>query len=558
MTYSKIGSTYVPAEGSPSSKIWIVGEAPGDDEVEFGKPFIGRNGNYLFESLLKYGIRREDCFITYVCHYQPWKNKFEYLLDTKELSDGQIELWELLTRYRPNCILALGNQALYALTTKTGITKWRGSILNNFIPGVAGSGVPTKVLASLHPSYVLRDASYSPTFDFDIRRFAEECKFPELKLPEREYVLLDHKSDNLEYWVSELCNADKLAVDIETVRDSVHILCIGFSPRPNLGVCIAYNGNNALIRDVVERILESQAKKIFHFGTFDVQVLRENGHKVENYWWDTMAAQHTMWCELPRSLAYLTSIYTREPYYKHIGGDNIPDDIKGWSDKTNREDLYRYNCTDVCVTIEIQEQQEVEINENKGWIRYFKYKMEQIQLALEISSYGLPIDEERRALFKAGLGERIKKAEWALDSLSAGVTNSNSPKQMIELLYTKLGLPPRKTREGKLTTDEDAIVGLIAYCVNRINEVIKDKTKEEWERKLLTLKAILKLRGMRKLLGTYIDIPISADGMLRSTFKVCSTETSRWACEGYVDGTGTNGQTFPRGEVEVVESTSAT
>lgn len=550
MSYTKINPTYVPAEGNPASKIWIVGEAPGNDEVELGKPFVGRSGTYLFDTLFKYGIKREDCFITNVCHYQPFKNNFENLENSDELSEGKLELQSLLMEHKPNCILACGAKALEELTGKKGITKWRGSILS--------TSNQLKVLPSLHPSYILRDAKHSPTFDFDIRRFAEEVKFPELNYPEREYILLDHKSDRLEEWVNKLCTSDRLAIDIETVRNSTHMLCIGFAPSPRVGICIAYAPNNAVIRDAIERILTSQAKKIFHFGSFDVQVLRENGYKVENYWWDTMAAQHTMWCELPRSLAYLTSIYTREPYYKHIGGDNIPDDVKGWSDKTNREDLYIYNCKDVCTTIEIQLEQEKEMSGNPMWIRYFQYKMEQIQMALEISSYGLPIDNERRELFQTGLTGRINQALWALDSLAGRVVNSRSPKQMIELLYTQLGLPPKKNHEGRLTTDEDAIVSLIAYVQMEIPKKVKPETILEWEKKLLVLKAILKLRGMQKLMGTYIEMNISADGMCRSTFKVCSTETSRWACEGYVDGSGTNAQTFPRGEIECAESTSIT
>lgn len=55
------------------------------------------------------------------------------------------------------------------------------------------------------------------------------------------------------------------------------------------------------------------------------------------------------------------------------------------------------------------------------------------------------------------------------------------------------------------------------------------------------------------MLSSYLHAKTSADGRMRGTFKVAATETGRWACEKYVDGTGVNSQTFPREAIDIPE-----
>jgi hypothetical protein len=67
---------------------------------------------------------------------------------------------------------------------------------------------------------------------------------------------------------------------------------------------------------------------------------------------------------------------------------------------------------------------------------------------------------------------------------------------------------------------------------------------------LEVLKLILEIRGLRKMLSSYINPKISEDNRARSTYKL-STETGRWAAEKFVDQTGFNAQTMPRGYIVV-------
>ena len=66
----------VPGEGPLDAKVIFVGQNPGADEDELGRPFVGRSGKYLTKTLIEYGIKREDVFITNIVkHVSPENRK---------------------------------------------------------------------------------------------------------------------------------------------------------------------------------------------------------------------------------------------------------------------------------------------------------------------------------------------------------------------------------------------------------------------------------------------------------------------------------------------------
>jgi uracil-DNA glycosylase len=66
----------VIGEGPLDAKVMFVGQNPGADENELGKPFVGRSGKFLTKTLAEYGIKREDVFITNIVkHVSPENRK---------------------------------------------------------------------------------------------------------------------------------------------------------------------------------------------------------------------------------------------------------------------------------------------------------------------------------------------------------------------------------------------------------------------------------------------------------------------------------------------------
>lgn len=535
----------VPNRGKSGAPILLVGESPGGEEEFKGLPFVGPSGEILETCLMRGGLTRNQVYMANLCQYRPHGNIFTNCLGSQELENGQKEIHDYIRRYRPNVVAALGGYPLKFLTGKLGISHYRGSILPCTLAGCEG----VKVIAANHPSYILRNRNEYPIFAADLHRIISDSAFPELRYRERNYYI-DPQGLELEEWVWKLSESDRLGCDIESVKKTGDILCISFAPNPETSVCIPLTDSQKY--SAVQRILSSPAKKVFHFGMFDVAMLHSKGMEVENFWWDTLVAQHVLEPELPRSLEFLVSIYTREPYYKQEGRANIPDDTKVWGENIDKKSLYVYNCKDSAVTIEVQLEQEKELEIQPRLKRLFQFEMDEGPAARRIADAGIPLDLERRELMRKALLHRWAKLQFILDGLAGKPVNVRSPK-IKDLLYKEMGLPARRKRNGNLSTDEDAIVASIGYCKQYIQNLKTPKAKQDWQVKLEICKLILEIRGIRQFLATYILAKISSDGRIRTTYKTSNTETGRWAGQKYIDGTGINGQTFPRGEVLVPE-----
>lgn len=568
----------VDGEGPLDANLVCIGEAPGVTEEKEGRPFVGESGNKLEAVLRRNGLERAEVRLENLSPYRPKGNRFELLLGTPELATSVQELYARLRSINPTVICTLGNWPTWFFTGKgkvqkknktvSGILNWRGSILRANVEGLDH----IKVIPTIHPAAILRDPVLYPTFDQDIKRVKADLEFRELRLPERQFVIAP-KGAELEQWTNTLLTATKLAVDIENVKDTSRLLCVGFAMSSQLGVCFEYDEHDPLLRDCLYRLLSSPIPKVFHFGTHDTEILRLNGYSVNNYAWDTLLSQHVMWPELPRSLAYLTSILTREPYYK----DEVKEedsDTKAWSavwaaKRDKRQKLYSYNCKDTCCTYEISDIHEREIAEGPAaWKRFLEFEMSMLEPFHAIMQAGMLVDEIRMAEIRNAVEARLAEQQAALNTL-LGVPeacakrpcrcgkciNVNSPKQISAILYDALALPKRTKRgsdgESKVTTEEHALVSLIAVCKEKVDTLVRPQYIAEWKKKLLVVKLIILIRGGRKMKSSYLDIRISDDKRLRSRYKVGGTETGRSSAEKYVDNTGANGQTFPRGGVEV-------
>ncbi len=140
----------VPGEGNPMAELMFVGEGPGADEDQQGRPFVGRAGQLLTKIIEAMQFQREDVWIGNVVKCRPPGNR------TPEADEMEICLPYLRRQIeivRPKVIVTLGKTALIGLLPeyqKTGITKLRGSWL-------VYHGIP--LMPTFHPAYLLR----SPT-----------------------------------------------------------------------------------------------------------------------------------------------------------------------------------------------------------------------------------------------------------------------------------------------------------------------------------------------------------------------------------------------------------
>lgn len=149
--------------------IMIIGEAPGYEDDQQGRNFIGAGGKMIWEELEKYKLEKKMFHVTNICKCYPSKSK--------TLNDKQLKIcfenWLLKEIKDLNCslILSFGNAALKALSDKSpkGITKMNGKI-------EWSNKVSCPVCYVISPSAVLRGSIERKVFNQGIKVFAKKVK----------------------------------------------------------------------------------------------------------------------------------------------------------------------------------------------------------------------------------------------------------------------------------------------------------------------------------------------------------------------------------------------
>ena len=417
-------------------------------------------------------------------------------------------------------MVALGNEALRALTGKNQITHWRGSIL-----GCRG----VKVVPTIHPAMVMRQYEYKPMVALDLQRAKRESLTPDFPLSYHDNFVTSPTFAQVIETLSKLHSCEYIAFDIETGNEQ--IVCIGFAWSNHEAICIPifYSGVSwwtveeelAIIKEVKRLFSNSYPKFIAQNAQFDMIYLADKwGVEVSNLWMDTMVAFNCVYPELKKGLAFLCSIYTNRPYYKDMPGTGGP------------EVLWKYNCLDTVVTYECAMEIRKEAEEF-GTLRFYQTNSHQlIKPLIAMQRRGIKIDGARRKAIDEELEKEDKQMSERLQKVVGHELNVSSPKQMKEFLYDELKLPPQVDEHtGNLTTDEEALEALFKKYDNPIFKLIQD------------------IRHVRKLLSTYIRAELDADGRMRCSYVITGTETGRLSSRESVYGRGTNLQNIPRGDI---------
>jgi uracil-DNA glycosylase family 4 len=522
---------YVPGVGPLEPDLMIVGEAPGKQEDLAKIPFVGPAGELLTDALHKAGMPRAACYITNVCKHRPPNNNFKHLhLIGVDLEEQIKYLWEHeIHARRPKCILAVGNEALKAITVYDGISNYRGSIL------LARDGV-TKVVPCIHPAALFahktwgddgEDEEQSGGLDYvwlkliehDIARAVEESKTRTLQLPLRDIVVARNSLDVSRYF-SQYRESSDAAVDIESINCIP--VCIGF----------AFNRHHAISIPLLHRIgkheitamgyydlmecwreVDRQLRRITAIGQnfkYDEFKLNLCGFRIPNVKSDIIIKTRVVFPELPKkSLAMSASVWTRQPYYKDEGKE-----FKLGKSPINQ--LLEYNAMDCLVTKEIDEEQELDLiaMEEKYKVParsyFYDYHMKKHKFYLKMENNGFRVDHARQRELKQKYTFLQDGVHSRLVGLVGHDINVASYPQLFQLLYKEMKFKLLKRNP----TSEDSIVRLLGNHA---------KTKEKKE--ILTL--ILEEKRIRTQKSRYINFKPDYDDRCKCSFNIIATETCR-------------------------------
>lgn len=536
--------TYVKPSGNPDTNIAICGEQPGHQEVRRGEPFVGPAGTLLDECLQMCKIPRHSIYFTNVIKDLDRPLKAYINIDPRGNSSISEEGWqyvkelgeELSKLPNLNVVVATGNVPLLALCSRTGITKWRGSVLESTL--VHG----LKVIPCFHPATVI-----APKFNYlnkpliieDIRKAYEEAKFKEIRRTARKTIIrpsYQRASDYLTHCFEVGRRGRTIDFDIEVINGEVDCFSVAFSEAESISIPFRDSKGDYFTPDQEVEILRLLAKiiedeKIAKRGAnfiFDTQFMfNRYGIVPRGPLHCTQIAQKISFPDFNAGLDFVTTMHTDIPYYKQDGKKWIKMGAGSW------EEWWNYNCMDTISTAAAHPKQIQEIIKQQN-LETYERQRKLIKPLIYMAERGIKIDV-------AGMLKEKEKEQAELDALTESLHNEvgyainhNSPHQLMNYFYKECRIKPYKKKNANgqwvQTSDVDAL-------------------KRIARRKITGSKAaqlMLDIRSFSKRISTYLDIgKVETDGRYRSSYKPVGAETGRLASGETIFGTGGNQQNWP-------------
>ena len=348
---------------------------------------------------------------------------------------------------------------------------------------------------------------------------SEFSSFETIKSIAHDYKLVDNEEE-----MKKLCDyfltKEILSLDTETTSvEAINAKLVGlsFSVKENEAFYVPVPQDEAEARKIVEIFRPAyEDEKILKVGQnlkYDYEVLMNYGVKIKGKMFDTMIAHYVIQPELHHNMDYLAEIYLN---YQTIHIDElIGPKGKGQKNMSDLDpkDVYEYAAEDADVTLKLKNKLEAELRKYGAEELFYNIEMPLMPVLAEMEMNGVLIDTKSLAETSTVLTKRMEEVEREIYELAGGEFNIASPRQVGEVLFDKLKIveKAKKTKKGQYVTNEEVLQSL------------KGKHK--------IVGAILEHRGLKKLLGTYIDalpkLINSRTGHIHTSFNQATTATGR-------------------------------
>ena len=334
-----------------------------------------------------------------------------------------------------------------------------------------------------------------------------------------DYQLVDNE-EKMRDLFQKLITTRVLSLDTETTGTdpiSAELVGMSFSYEENQAfyVPVPPDGEEAQkIVNIFKPVFENEKTvKVGQNIKYDLLVLENYGVTLKGKMFDTMIAHYVLQPELRHGMDYLAEIYLK---YDTIKIEELIGP-KGKNQKNMRDlppnEVYKYACEDADVTLKLKNVLEGELAENGVKDLFEEIEMPLVPVLAYMERNGVRIDTEALKETSRHFTARMNQIEEEVHQLAGTNFNIASPKQVGEILFDKLKIveKAKKTKSGQYVTSEEVLESL--------------KGKHEIVGK------ILEHRGLKKLLGTYIDaLPQLINpktGRIHTSFNQTVTATGR-------------------------------
>ena len=524
----------VRGHGSSKPNVFFIGDSARGEDLKTDYALTGYTGDLLRGFCKEQGLHLDDCYRTLLV-----KEEFKATTNGNKVSKREakeieeIQFRALIDKYspylideintlQPNLLIPLGEASFNYFTQLRGIRKFRGSVLP--VAGTFQLNKPnTKVLPILGPyPYLNQDYRLRPITRIDFSKIARN--------------MLDNMiPDNLyNIWVARSSAALRAFLErhfMKTLQDPTGYLTFDIETYFQIPICISFcfdgfesvtiplldpsidRDNRALMTQMVAKVLASDIPKVNQNIKYDWKIMERWGFVVKNVIGDTMLAASALYCEFPKNLGFLTSIYTDLPYFKDEGKEFDPD-------KGKRDRYYLYNAKDSLSTSQIYAKQQAEVDETG--VRYvYDNLIRCLPIYKKMEQRGIRIDKEVQLKLICKYESLYHIQEIKLRKLTGRpYFNPLSPKQCKELIFDELGYDKvhgmGTNEDGSPSTDEDSLDILAAYGY----------AKRAPSTGSQILEAIIGSRKIHKVLEI-LELHLHPDERFRCEFNLAGTENGR-------------------------------
>ena len=356
-------------------------------------------------------------------------------------------------------------------------------------------------------------------FPTDGQVASENSKISSLKTTPHDYQLIDNEEGMKE--IAQIFLSTKiLSLDTETTSTDpmkAELVGLSFATEEHKAYYVPVPAQQSAAQQVVEifrPVYENeQIMKVGQNLKYDLEVLHNYGITLKGPMWDTMIAHYLIQPELRHNMDYMAEIYLN---YQTIHIDELIGP-KGKNQRSMRDlspqEVYEYAAEDADITLQLKNKLEPELKKYECEDLFYNIEMPLMPVLAEMEMNGVCIDTESLNETSVIFTQRMVELEQRIYELAGEQFNIASPKQVGDILFGKLHImeKPKKTKTGQYVTSEEVLQTL--------------RGKHE------IVACILDHRGLKKLLGTYIDaLPKLINprtGHIHTSFNQTVTATGR-------------------------------
>ena len=356
-------------------------------------------------------------------------------------------------------------------------------------------------------------------FPTDGQVAAENSKISSLKTTPHDYKLVDNEEE-MKKIAQKFLSGKIIVLDTETTSISpidAELVGLSFAVKEHEAFYVPVPAN----RDEAQRVVEIfrpvyEAEHLLKVGQnlkYDLEVLLNYGVVLNGKMWDTMIAHYLIQPELRHNMDYMAEVYLN---YQTIHIDELIGP-RGKNQRSMRDlqpqQVYEYAAEDADITLQLKNKLEPELKKYECEDLFYNIEMPLMPVLAEMEMNGVRLDTESLKETSQVFTQRMLQLEQKIYDLAGQEFNIASPKQVGDILFGKMKImdKPKKTKTGQYVTSEEVLQSL-----RHKHDIVA---------------CILDHRGLKKLLGTYIDaLPKLINprtGHIHTSFNQTVTATGR-------------------------------